>query len=73
MLYAMPNIELLAPRDYADLHSMFDYAVNTTNGPVAIRYPRASEKKLTSVPNEKGVESQQLAMGSDVSFFPSVP
>lgn len=69
MLYAMPNIELLAPRDYADLHSMFDYAVNTTNGPVAIRYPRASEKKLTSVSNEKGVESQQLAMGSDVVIF----
>ncbi|MDD4094828.1 MAG: 1-deoxy-D-xylulose-5-phosphate synthase [Oscillospiraceae bacterium] len=69
MLYPMPNIEILAPRDYEDLHTMLDYAVNRAGGPVAIRYPRANENKIPGVENPSGTESQYLCHGSDVVIF----
>jgi 1-deoxy-D-xylulose-5-phosphate synthase len=69
MLYPMPNIEILAPRDYDDLHTMLDYAVNRAGGPVAIRYPRANEHKISGVKNSSDTESQYLCHGSDVVIF----
>ncbi len=42
MLLHMPNMTVLAPSNYDELKSMLDYAVNTSCGPVAIRYPKAS-------------------------------
>ncbi|MBN1775858.1 MAG: 1-deoxy-D-xylulose-5-phosphate synthase [Clostridiales bacterium] len=69
MLYPMPNIEILAPRDYEDLHTMLDYAVNRAGGPVAIRYPRANENKIQGVENPSDTESQYLCHGSDVVIF----
>lgn len=37
---AMPNMTILAPRDYMDLRNCLDHAINKCSGPVAIRYPR---------------------------------
>lgn len=46
MLLTMPGIEVFAPRDYDELERMMNYAVFEAKGPVAVRYPRASESVL---------------------------
>ncbi len=69
MLYPMPNIEIFSPRDYDDLYIMLDYAVNQAKGPVAIRYPRASEQKIFGIENPHHSESQYLLRGKDVVVF----
>jgi 1-deoxy-D-xylulose-5-phosphate synthase len=69
MLYPMPGIEIFAPRDYEDLYILLDYAVNSAKGPVAIRYPRASEQKISGVDNINNSESQYLSHGKNVAVF----
>ncbi len=39
-LLMLPEMTVLAPRDEIDLKRMLEFAVNYTDGPVAIRYPR---------------------------------
>ncbi|MCR4688624.1 MAG: 1-deoxy-D-xylulose-5-phosphate synthase, partial [Saccharofermentans sp.] len=41
-LNSMVNMTVFAPRDYKDLRSCLDYAINKCEGPVAVRYPRGS-------------------------------
>lgn len=69
MLYPMPNIEILAPRDYEDLDYMLDYAANIAEGPVAVRYPRANEHVITGAEHRKDIHSQYLSRGKDVVIF----
>ncbi len=69
MLYPMPNIEILAPRDYSDLYTMLDYAVNQAEGPVAIRYPRSDEHKIPGIENVSGMKGQYLSDGEDAVIF----
>lgn len=69
MLYPMPNIEILAPRDYEDLDYMLDYAANIAEGPVAVRYPRANEHVITGAKHRKDIHSQYLSRGKDVVIF----
>lgn len=69
MLYPMPNIEILAPRDYEDLRTFLDYSINVAEGPVAIRYPRADEQKIKDIINPENIEIQYLLHGNDVTIF----
>lgn len=41
-LMHIPNISILAPADFYTLDEMLAYAVNTHQGPIALRYPRGS-------------------------------
>ena len=41
----IPEVEILAPSDYESLRECVRYAYST-NGPVAVRYPNASESEL---------------------------
>ncbi|MGN0162614.1 MAG: 1-deoxy-D-xylulose-5-phosphate synthase [Candidatus Ornithomonoglobus sp.] len=41
-LSCMPNMTVLSPSSFEQLNSMLDYAVNSHNGPIAIRYPRGN-------------------------------
>lgn len=41
---AIPNLSLMAPKDFKELEEMLDFAINY-NGPVLIRYPRGGEGK----------------------------
>ena len=41
----IPNIVIMAPRDYNELKLMMDFAVEVEK-PIAIRYPRGSENKI---------------------------
>jgi len=70
ILLTMPNIEILAPRDYAELAYFLYYAVCEAKGPVAVRYPRASESKIfagfSHIPVSK---AQILKDGSDITLL----
>ena len=41
---AIPNLTIMAPKDFKELEKMLEFAVNF-NGPVLIRYPRGGEGK----------------------------
>lgn len=42
----VPNLEILAPRNFTELKAMLVYAVEVCKGPVMIRYPRGSEDAI---------------------------
>jgi len=70
MLLAMPGMEILAPRDYAELAFMLHYAIEEAKGPIAIRYPRASETNdfilFEQLPLNK---AQYLSRGTDITLL----
>ena len=69
-LNIIPNITILAPKDFIELRQMLEFAVNY-NGPIAIRYPRGGEEKtkfLTHKSIEKG-KAEILKEGEDVSII----
>ena len=39
----VPNLEILAPKNYTELRAMLYYATQVATGPVMIRYPRGNE------------------------------
>ena len=41
----IPNITIMAPRDFEELRMMMEFAVGY-NGPIVIRYPRGGESKI---------------------------
>ena len=66
----VPNMTIMAPKDFKEFEQMIDFAVNF-NGPILIRYPRGGEGKLKLKCNEKIVlgESELLKEGSDVTII----
>lgn len=68
-LNIVPNITIMAPKDFIELRQMLEFAVNY-NGPIAIRYPRGGEEKtkfLTHEKIEKG-KAEILREGEDVTI-----
>ena len=68
-LNIVPNITIMAPKDFIELRQMLKFAVNY-NGPIAIRYPRGGEEKtkfLTHEKIEKG-KAEILREGEDVTI-----
>ena len=43
MFCSMPNMTVIAPRDYKSLQRALEYAVDHVEGPCAVRYPRGAE------------------------------
>lgn len=75
-LRLMPNITILAPKNFKELEDMMDYAINELNTPVAIRYPRGSEEiieyKEKSQPKRlKSQKAEILKHGKDVTIIAS--
>lgn len=58
MLYPIPNLTILAPKDGFELKEMINYAVNK-NGPVAIRYPRGNVHHLSCESPNLPLEEQK--------------
>ncbi|MDD5182945.1 MAG: 1-deoxy-D-xylulose-5-phosphate synthase [Bacilli bacterium] len=61
LLNALPNIEILMPKDLTDAKILLNYAINIAKGPVAIRYPRGytnSEIRL----NNKSIEKFEIVL-----------
>jgi len=65
----IPNLAIAAPCDYDEFEKLIDYAVTKHDGPIAIRYPRGSGKRLLSQPYAlqygKGVK---LRTGEDLTI-----
>ena len=50
MFCSMPNMTVIAPRDYKSLQRALEYAVINVEGPCAVRYPRGAESVNTYDP-----------------------
>jgi 1-deoxy-D-xylulose-5-phosphate synthase len=69
MLLSMPNMEVLAPRDFVELELMLKYAVNESKGPVAVRYPRSGDFILPVKEHIQLPDMQYLYRGTDAVIF----
>ncbi len=50
-LRMIPNITIMAPKNFKELEEMMDFAINKMNSPVVIRYPKGSEDGTTNLEN----------------------
>ena len=63
----MPNMTILSPSSFSEFSAMLDYAVNSHNGPIAIRFPKGSVQ-FKSVPFEFG-RANILSSGGDFAII----
>lgn len=69
-LSSIPNITIMAPKDFQELEDMLEFAVNY-NGPIAIRYPRGREGKIIKDKHQK-IElgkSEVICEGKDITII----
>ena len=66
----IPNITIMAPKDFRELEEMLEYAVRL-NSPVVIRYPRGGEGKNKFDIHEKfqANKAEVLKKGNDLSII----
>ena len=66
----VPNLTIMAPKDFKELEDMLEYAVNLKK-PVVIRYPRGGESKEKFEKHEKIREGKAeiLKQGKDISII----
>lgn len=68
---AIPNLNILAPKDFEELEDMLEFAVNY-NGPVLIRYPRGGEGSNKIEKEKQDIElgkAEVLKQGKDISLI----
>lgn len=66
----IPNITIMAPKDFKELEEMIEFAVNL-KAPVVIRYPRGTESKKIKFEKEEKIElgkAEILAHGKDITI-----
>ena len=64
----VPNLTIMAPKDFKELENMLEYAV-TLNKPVVIRYPRgAEERQFENKSNIEEGKSEIISEGKDVTI-----
>ena len=66
----VPNITIMAPKDFKELHQMMDFAI-TLKRPVVIRYPRGGESQFKFEKHQeiKLGKSEILKTGKDVTII----
>lgn len=68
-LNTIPNINILAPKDFCELEQMLEFAVNLKK-PVAIRYPRGGEEiKYKTETKIELVKAEVLQEGTDLTII----
>ncbi len=69
-LNTIPNITIMAPKDFQELEDMLEYAIKL-NKPVAIRYPKGKEEKIKSWehPNIEQGKSELILNGNDITII----
>lgn len=72
-LKLIPNITIMAPKDFNELEDMLEIAVNKMKTPVAIRYPRGGQSeikfdksKIEEIENKK---SETIKQGKDLTIL----
>ena len=66
----IPNLTIIAPKDFKELEDMLEFAVNLGK-PVVIRYPRGGEskKKFTSHSKMEYGKAEIIRNGTDISII----
>ncbi len=67
----VPNLTIMAPKDFKELEDMIEFAV-TLNKPVVIRYPRGGEDEKTKFEKHEKIElgkAETLKEGQDISII----
>lgn len=69
-LNTIPNLIVMAPKDFKDLEDMLEFAINSKQ-PIAIRYPRGGESSTVFEKHEdiKLGYSEVLQKGEDITIF----
>ena len=70
-LNIVPNVTIMAPKNFKELEDMLDFAINKMNSPVAIRYPRGSESNY-AIESKNTIEygkAEILKEGNDLSII----
>lgn len=68
-LSLIPNLNILAPKNFSELEQMLEFAINL-NKPVAIRYPRGKENNLFNKTDEINYgKSEVITEGKDICIF----
>ena len=52
----VPNLTIMAPKDFKELEDMMEFAVNVGNKPVIIRYPRGGEDSKVKFERHENIE-----------------
>lgn len=66
----IPNITIMAPKDFKELEEMLEFAINL-KAPVVIRYPRGTESKKIEFGKQEKIElgkSEILTQGEDITI-----
>lgn len=66
----IPNITIMAPKDFKELEEMLEFAINL-KAPVVIRYPRGTESKKIKFDKQEKIElgkSEILTQGEDITI-----
>ena len=67
----IPNITIMAPKDFKELEQMLEYAI-TLNSPVVIRYPRGGESTKIKFEKHEKIEqgkAEILKQGKEISII----
>lgn len=67
---AIPNLKIMAPKDFTELEEMLEFAVNY-NAPVLIRYPRGAEgnNKFEEYSKIELGKAEVVKAGTDISII----
>ena len=66
-LNTIPNLTIMAPKDFKELEEMIEFAVNY-EGPVAIRYPKGTEEETLKCKKINYGKSEILHNGKDLTI-----
>lgn len=67
----VPNLSIMAPKDFKELEKMLEYAI-TLNSPVVIRYPRGGESEKVKFEKHEEInrgKAEILKEGKDISII----
>jgi 1-deoxy-D-xylulose-5-phosphate synthase len=69
LLTKVPGLTMLAPSSYQEVQVMLDDALDMTNGPVAIRWPRTSARLVNEHEVGTGLAARKISVGEDVCIL----
>ncbi len=69
LLSKVPGMTVFAPSSYQELQQMLHDALEITDGPVAIRYPKTAAPSVAEDEVGQGTEARRLVNGSDVCIL----
>ena len=69
LLTKVPGMTMFAPSSYQELQQMFSDALEITDGPVAIRYPRTPAPAVSETDVGSGLNARRISEGEDICIL----